>query len=425
MTRAMTAALTCLMLALVGCGADSPEGDTSAAATAAACAAAPPWTPGVTYATGALASYQGTVYRCVQGHTALSVWPPDIVPALWQPASCGGGGPPPSPPDMAMPPGHGGSGGGGGGGTGGGGGNPPPPPTGALFVGYYQSWSDSWKANGADTVLAHLPAYVNVVNLSFMEPNASYAAGSISLGGTGLSFPYDGPTLRDAVKALHAAHPGTRVLVSVGGATYPSWSSFNPQAVAAFVNDFGLDGVDLDYEPSNAGCSSNGSTVTCPSDGEYVSVVNRMRAALPRPKWVTIAAWSVGAYGEGTWASAPPQGSAYMGIALSVLKQAAGALDLVNVMSYDASPAYNPQQALAAYRHYFSGRIAMGIETPPEAWGGHVETVGEIDTLADAVNAAHAGGLMLWSIQKAGPTQQFATEMCNKLGLGGCNTPML
>ena len=95
MTRATTAALTCLTLALAGCGAGSPEGDTSAAATAAACAAAPPWTPGVTYATGSLASYQGVVYRCVQGHTALSVWPPDIVPALWQPAGCGGRGPPP------------------------------------------------------------------------------------------------------------------------------------------------------------------------------------------------------------------------------------------------------------------------------------------------------------------------------------------
>jgi len=401
-----------MMLLLAGCGEQT--GDETVAADSVSCPSPlPQWAANTTYATGAIVGYHGVVYRCVQGHTALDVWPPDVVPALWQPVDCHGNPPPPPPShgDMAMPP-------------------PPPPPSppptgGALFVGYYQSWSDSWKANGADTVLAHLPAYVNVVNLSFMEPNASYAAGSISLGGTGLGFPYDGPTLRDAVKALHAAHPGTRVLVSVGGATYPSWSSFNPSSVAAFVNDFGLDGVDLDYEPSNAACASNGSSVSCPSDGEYVSVVNRMRAALPRPKWVTIAGWSVGAYGEGAWASAPPQGSAYSGLTLAVLKQAGSALDLVNVMSYDASPAFNPEQALAAYRHYFSGRIAMGIETPPEAWGGHVETIGEIDTLADAVNASHAGGLMLWSIQKPGPTQQFATEMCNKLGLGGCATPML
>ena len=45
--------------------------------------------------------------------------------------------------------------------------------------------------------------------------------------------------------------------------------------------------------------------------------------------------------------------------------------------------------------------------------------------LANAVNASNAAGLMLWSIQKPGPAQQFATEMCLKLNLGGCSTPML
>ena len=70
-------------------------------------------------------------------------------------------------------------------------------------------------------------------------------------------------------------------------------------------------------------------------------------------------------------------------------------------------------------------KIAMGIEVPPEAWGGHLETVGEIDTLADAVNGSGAAGLMLWSIQKPGPAQEFATEICSKLGLGNCAAPLL
>ena len=67
----------------------------------------------------------------------------------------------------------------------------------------------------------------------------------------------------------------------------------------------------------------------------------------------------------------------------------------------------------------------MGIEVPPEAWGGHLETVGEIDTLAAAGNGSGAAGRMLWSIQKPGPAQQFATDMCVKLGLASCNTPMI
>jgi len=234
--------------------------------------------------------------------------------------------------------------------------------------------------------------------------------------------------------ANHASHFASTGLTGWPSASvcFPTritgWSSFNAQAVAAFVNDFGLDGVDIDYEPSNANCTSNGQTVSCPSsDTEYVSVVSNMRAAMPRPKWLSIAAWSVGAYGENQWANALPAGSAYMGIAIAVFKNSSAsvALDLVNVMSYDASSAYDPRQALAAYQYYFKGRIAMGIEVPPEAWGGHVYTISEIDSLADAVSSSNAAGLMLWSIQKSGATQQFATEMCTKLALGNCSTSML
>jgi chitinase len=302
------------------------------------------------------------------------------------------------------------------------------PPSGKLLVGYYQTWSDTWKANGADTVLAHLPAYVGVVNLAFMQPNTSYTQGSLSLGGTGIGVPYDGPTLRAAIAALHANSPSTKIMLSVGGATYATWSAFNAQAIAAFVGDFGIDGVDIDYEPSNPNCVSTSGSVSCPSsDSEYVTVVNAMRSAMPRPKWLSMAAWSVGAYGEGPWASAPPTGSAYMGIALAVFKDAAAsaALDLVNVMSYDAGTSYSPAQALQAYQHYFSGRIAMGIEVPPEAWGGHVETLPEIDALAGAVVSSGGAGLMLWSLQKAGPAQQFATEACSQLGLGNCAAPLM
>jgi chitinase len=66
----------------------------------------------------------------------------------------------------------------------------------------------------------------------------------------------------------------------------------------------------------------------------------------------------------------------------------------------------------------------MGIEVPPEAWGGHVETIGEIGQLAGAVKSSGAAGLMLWSLQKPTQNQQFATEICNQLGLGNCGAPL-
>ncbi len=307
-------------------------------------------------------------------------------------------------------------------------------PSGELFVGYLQSWSQPWKATGAETQLAHLPGYLDVVNLTFMRPDASYVAGSHSLSGTGLDFPYDGPTLRDAIAALHGAHPGTRVLVSVGGASYATWTNFNAATVAAFITDFALDGVDLDYEPANPSCAATGGHVTCGSDAELISVVSAFRAAIPRPAMVSIASWSVGAYGEGAWANAQPA-SAYAGISLALFRSnAAQALDLVNVMSYDAGPTYDPAQALAAYQSYFKGAVVMGVEVPPEAWGGHIVTIGEVQSLADTVMANHAAGMMLWSIEKqpsgaASPSnpdaQLLASAVCTKLSLGDCTAPIV
>jgi chitinase len=322
---------------------------------------------------------------------------------------------------------NGGSGSNGGGPIEGGGGSPGALPN-PLFVGYYQSWTDQYQAAGSDTVLAKLPSYINVVNLSFMQPDTTYVPGSLVLRGTTyLDVPYDGPTLKDAIATLRQRQPGTKIMISVGGATLYNWGSFHPDKVAAVVADFGFDGVDLDYEPAVPNCMASGGTVSCPSDQEFVAVIQAMRAALPRPKLLSIAAWSVGAYGEGQWANALPTGSAYTGIALAVLKNSAAssALDFINVMSYDAGPTYDPKQALAAYQHYFKGKIAMGIEVPPEAWGGHVETTADIDALAGAVKQANGGGLMLWSIQKQGPGQAFANEICTQLGLGGCGSPMM
>jgi chitinase len=308
-------------------------------------------------------------------------------------------------------------------------------PSGKLLVGYLQSWSQAWKATGAETEIAKLPSYLNVVNLTFMRPDCSYTAGSHSLAGTGLDFSYDGPTLLAAVTALKAANPGTKVLVSVGGATYATWTGYNPTAVAAFVKDFGLDGIDVDYEPTNPACAASNGHVTCASDGEFVQVVSATRAAMPRPQLVSIAAWSVGAYGEGAYAAAAPTGSAYTGLVLALLRStAAQGLDLVNVMSYDASPAYDPIQALAAYQTYWKGAIAMGVEVPPEAWGGHVTNVTEVDALADAVVSKQAAGMMLWSLEKkpngaVSPTnpdaQTLASAICTKLAMGNCAAPLL
>ncbi len=54
--------------------------------------------------------------------------------------------------------------------------------------------------------------------------------------------------VKGAIALLKRHNPRTRVLVSVGGATYTAWDRLNATAIASFVRQFGLDGVDVDYE---------------------------------------------------------------------------------------------------------------------------------------------------------------------------------
>ncbi|MEV8229281.1 alpha-lytic protease prodomain-containing protein [Streptomyces sp. NPDC079167] len=42
------------------------------------------WAAGTTYAAGAMVTYGGASYRCLQGHQAQAGWQPPNVPALWQ-----------------------------------------------------------------------------------------------------------------------------------------------------------------------------------------------------------------------------------------------------------------------------------------------------------------------------------------------------
>jgi hypothetical protein len=49
-----------------------------------------------------------------------------------------------------------------------------------------------------------------------------------------------------------------------------------------------------------------------------------------------------------------------------MLQAAGSSLDLLNVMSYDASDAYSVSEGYSAYRYYYPGAILMGVEVPLE-----------------------------------------------------------
>src|ERR1700736_1060612 len=89
-SSARRALLLALAAAAVGCGSASSDMSASAASdlSQSQCATAKPWAPNTVYKVGDVVSFQGIIYVVLQAHTSLFVWPPNIVPALFQPTNC-------------------------------------------------------------------------------------------------------------------------------------------------------------------------------------------------------------------------------------------------------------------------------------------------------------------------------------------------
>jgi len=312
-----------------------------------------------------------------------------------------------------------------------------------TFVGYFESWSEMWASSPEKLSLANLASYVNTVIVSFIKPDCTYS-GNCNIDATGLGFwknsqDKDGTVVRDAIALLKQRNPNTKVLVSIGGANheYKNFAQLNPTAIANIVKDFGFDGVDIDYEPDNAECSLVEGQISCTTDAEFRNTVSQIRQVLPKPYLVTLAAWSIGAYGEGQWVDAQPQGVT-TGLMLNLLRSPEGEMiDQLHVMSFNAGSTYKPQEALEAYQHYFNGKVVMGMQIPPE-WAPteserHVYTLPKVRNLAQAVVEKNATGLMLWTLQKKpvgepsdnNPTpEMIAQTACEVLSLGDCQKPL-
>ena len=174
-----------------------------------------------------------------------------------------------------------------------------PAPPAFKVVGYWPSWVGS----SANVQVSKL----NYINYAFALENAD---GSITLS------PPTKP-LADLAKQGHAA--GARVLLSIGGwnggdASPFSTLSANPTARATFVtavetllDQFQLDGIDIDWEFPRADVTAS-----------YTALMQDLSATLkPKDKLVTIAA-APSSYGS-------------EGITADALQY----IDLVNIMAYD------------------------------------------------------------------------------------------
>ena len=197
-------------------------------------------------------------------------------------------------------------------------------PTTSRVVGYFPTWTGSIDAVPY-TRLTH-------IHYAFVLPTTS--------GGlTGV--PMSGDTrLAGLVQRAHAA--GVKVLISVGGWNGGDDSGFVGMAasatarttfvnnVVAFVTNYGLDGVDIDWEypdPNTAEATN------------YATLMSQLATAMhDRGKLLTAAVVAEGWYGPG------------------ILSQVFGYVDYLVLMAYDGGTPHSPYSYAVASLDYWSGR---------------------------------------------------------------------
>ena len=184
------------------------------------------------------------------------------------------------------------------------------------FVGFWESWSDT-NAKDAFHLLGSVPRGVTTVDVAFSIADSNE-----------ISPPQNYYPLGPGAKKIHAR--GGKVLLSFGGATSQFGISDATQFAAnlqSYVqsNPSIYDGFDFDDE-------------VIPWNGpqQLTNVLLAVRAAFPKAV-ITFDAFIDGAD------PGPPSG--HQGEDISIVQQAAGAIDYLNVMAYDQygwKPTTNP-----------------------------------------------------------------------------------
>ncbi|HEV3038404.1 MAG TPA: carbohydrate-binding protein [Candidatus Angelobacter sp.] len=296
----------------------------------------PTWQPNTAYATGALVVFQGTEYKCIQGHTSQVGWEPPNVPALWGPV---GPAPSPSPTPTPTP-------------------NPnptptpkptptptPPPPGARLFAPYVDM-----SLNNHNLAQISQASGIKTFTLAFIIDNGGCKAG---WAGLGVILPNDSypdlSTVSSLITPLQNA--GGSVIISFGGAAGTELGQACSTAAAvqaqyqAVINKYGVKMLDFDIE---------GAPI---ADTAAVDRRNVALAALQKANPGLIISYTLPVL---------PTGLTQDGINLMVNAKSHGVnVNVLNIMTMDYGSTFNPnamgQNAIDAVNATISQMNANGI----------------------------------------------------------------
>ncbi|MCU0682626.1 MAG: glycosyl hydrolase family 18 protein [Polyangiaceae bacterium] len=473
------ALLFCLAASgLGGCSApvDDDASDTEEAPLSAAqCAAAPAWAPNVSYARNAPVRYQGKAYECIQAHTSLSTWTPDVTPALWGLANCEGGGAGSGSGGSGGSAGKGGSGGstggtggsagkagsggtgggggkggtggvGGSGGAGGGGGKGGAGGAGGSGgaggggagggTGGAAGGSGGGSGGGSTELAPYFytwgwgnPAYpfTSLVDLK-AKSGLDGVTLAFVLSSGGCAATQDVPQHQGDVNAFRAG--GGRVKASFGGAngTYLENACADDaslaNAIKQFVSQTGINDLDFDVEQAGA--------VTAEVNGRRARALKLVQDQAGVKVSFTLPTFPRDAWGTPGGLSAASQG------VLAAAVQAGVRLSHVNLMTMDYGPYYSNGRTMAecATSALTDAATQLRAIVPglgeADAWKmlgatpmiGQNDVASEVFTLADAgaltafVKAKKIGLLSFWAINRDQACAAPNLALCSQVNAG-------
>ena len=254
---------------------------------------------------------------------------------------------------------------------------------------YYDSWAANWTDDPYALDLANISKDVTIVNLAFANPKGTYKKGSFTFANTGLDFSVSFNTVKGAIQILRKR--GVKVLLSVGGHTYPyniSAPYANYNDMKNLLDDLGCDGLDIDWEPSNG----------IEVDWKFGEIIQT---------WKDIGIGYLTAACTGTGVYKPTgNGDGYQGMCIKGIVAKGHLLDAINIMAYDAGPitSFDPLISYTSYRTIYKGALLLGFELGPQAWGGYITTLDDVKKACNWVQkdrlAGNQGGIFIWCFHK-------------------------
>ncbi len=328
-----------------------------------------------------------------------------------------------------------------------------------ITLGYFPSWSDAWVSvpSAKNSKLAQIPSSTSHIFLAFAKPAMRYYKGSYDLSNTGIQCSYDGRALKAVLDILKKK--GTKVLLSIGGETY--WPGGIPaiiyyQEIADFVKDFGLAGVDWDFEPEGSFQTIGNAT----NVAGLINMITKTRQVLPKNEGylIAVAPSGVGALGglnnddvaspfkyanrnsltgnTDAFLNSPTDktrsislfGFAATGHMIPVFKSVGSQIDIVATQNYNVGGAPDRMLMYNSYAYYanqYGFKIAAGIHVPNEPWGPYyisnaLTTANHAKEIFDGGSQGRAGkgdGVMTWELLLKsvypGETNQTGTSYMN------------